>query len=32
MLSVVEGDKDTTMKIFLGIYANPVDNVEKLKQ
>ena len=26
MLSQIEGDKDTLMSIFLGIYANPVDN------
>ena len=26
MLQQIEGDKDTLMSIFLGIYANPVDN------
>ena len=26
MLSQIDGDKDTLMSIFLGIYANPIDN------
>jgi hypothetical protein len=29
MLSKIEGDKDMLMNIFLGIYANPVDNAIK---
>ena len=31
MLQQVEGDKDTLMSLFLGIYANPVDNYNQLK-
>jgi hypothetical protein len=30
MTEQVEGDRDITTGIFLGIYANPVDNIEKL--
>ena len=28
MLKQIEGDKDSLMSIFLGIYANPVDNAQ----
>ena len=28
MLSQIDGDKDSLMSIFLGIYANPVDNAQ----
>jgi len=31
MLEQIEGDKDTLMSIFLGIYANPVDNQKSEK-
>jgi hypothetical protein len=30
MLEQLEGNKETLMSIFLGIYANPVDNAENL--
>ncbi|MDR2773284.1 MAG: acyltransferase [Tannerella sp.] len=30
MLEQAEGDKDTLMSIFLGIYASPVENAEKI--
>jgi hypothetical protein len=30
MLEQIEGDKDTLMSIFLGIYAAPVENAEKI--
>ena len=31
MLEKIEGDKDMLMSIFLGIYANPVDNQKRAK-
>ncbi len=31
MLNQIDGNKDTLMSIFLGIYANPVDNADNLK-
>jgi hypothetical protein len=30
MLGQIEGDRETLMSIFLGIYATPVDNAENL--
>jgi hypothetical protein len=31
MLQQVEGEKDILMQIFLGIYANPVENKKIIK-